>query len=948
MNSELRTFNFVNIQDFNSTIKPVVKRLIRFLSLSAFVLLLMRAGAAFAVTVSSPDGNVVISVDAPAGSLTYAITYRGVTVVENSALGLVANGTNVGAGVTISAGETYAANETFPSRHAVKAIATNHYQARWVIVSHAASGLNYRVNVRAFNGGAALRYEFSGTETLTVSADATSFVLPTGSMVWYQPGTAVYENVFVGTTIDALTNNAPIGPPATVRLPGTSGWLALTEANLGAFPNPYLIKSASASGRELRVAYPPNATGAPGGVINAISTNTPWNVIMIGADLNALVNNDLVESLAPPPDPTLFPQGAATSWCAPGCSVWDWLNKPASGITATNAMTNSFWAAQLGWEYNTVDEGWSSWNGGNPWPQVQQVVNYSTALGVKVLLWKRSSELNTPVQRATFFQQLTNYGVAGFKADFFDFGGVHPAAKERVKLQEDILREAAAYRLVVNFHGASKPTGQFRTYPNLLQVEAVFGKEQYAGPFSHVMPVFVRFLAGPADYTPLALQGGLRGARSVAFEVASMIAMPGPLITLAERSDLIAQSPFALVIKNVPSMWDETVVLEQSQIGQTAVIARRKGTEWFVAGMNTGTARTWNIPLSFLTPGVSYQANYIRDTSSFPESDTVTATDFLNVNAAVEGGIVAWFYQSPTNRYVAPSNSLRGVGFDFESPYYALGNVANSTASGAVNAEFIGQQGWSQSTSGGRGAIVATSSSGLYVGGQALGSGDANNAYIGANTNVALGKKFRFDLLAPAGNKAGVAGFVDLNGDGLLSQSESGVFAGVNDIGGVSYFSFRDTIAGGTVYSSGVAANPSDWYRVTVTLDDATRTATMEVTNLTAGGVAVDLNGAAAGTAFSRSWSAGQWVATTNFVGTLARASTTLRVDNIVVIEPASAPAVKLGGGSSGTNLELIWNTGTLLEATNLSGPWVPNLAATSPLSITPTEPQKFFRVRWP
>src|SRR5690606_25165297 len=145
---------------------------------------------------------------------------------------------------------------------------------------------------------------------------------------------------------------------------------------------------------------------------------------------NALVNNDLVESLAPPPDPTLFPQGAATSWCAPGRSVWDWLNKPASGITATNAMTNSFWAAQLGWEYNTVDEGWSSWNGGNPWPQVQQVVNYSTALGVKVLLWKRSSELNTPVQRATFFQQLTNYGVAGFKADFFDFGGVHPAAKE--------------------------------------------------------------------------------------------------------------------------------------------------------------------------------------------------------------------------------------------------------------------------------------------------------------------------------------------------------------------------------------------------------------------------------------------------------------------------------------------------------------------------------------
>ncbi len=944
-------FQILSARNHSSTTRnlaPVVKQIIRPFSLSGLALILMRAASALAVTVSSPDGQVVASVNAPGGNLTYAISYRGVTVVENSALGLTVNGTNVGVGVAVSAGDSYAANETFPSRHGVKATATNHYQAQWVLVSHPASGVNYRINVRAFDGGVALRYEFSGTQTFAVSADATSFVLPSGSTVWYQPGTAVYENIFTSATITALTNNAPIGPPATVQLPGANGWLALTEANLGAFPNPYLVKSASASGRELRVAFPPNADGSTGGVINASSTNTLWHVIIVGADLNALVNSDLVESLASAPDATLFPQGAATTWCAPGRSVWDWLNKPANGITATNAMTNSFWASQLGWEYNTVDEGWALWNGGNPWSQVQQVVNFSTERGVKVLLWKRSAELNSAAQRATFFQQLTNYGVAGFKADFFDFGGVHPASKERVKLQEDILREAAAYRLVVNFHGASKPTGQFRTYPNLLQVEAVFGKEQFAGPFSHVMPVFVRFLAGPADFTPLALQGGLRGSRSVAFEVASMIAMPGPLITLAERADLIAQSPVALLIKNIPATWDETVVLAESQLGQTAVLARRKGTEWFVAGMNTGTARQWNISLNFLTPGVVYQANYIRDTSSIPESDTVTATNSLAVSAAVEGGIVAWFYQSPTNRYVTPTNPLRGVGFDFESPFYGLGNVANSTAAGAVNAQFIGQQGWSQSTSGGRGAIVATTSSGLYDGGQALGSGDANNAYIGANTNVVLGKKFRFDLLAPTANKAGVAGFVDTNGDGMFSQSESGVVAGVNDISGGAYFSFRDTIAGGTTYSSGVAANPTNWYRVTVALDDVTRTATMEVTNLTAGGVVVDLNGAAAGTAFSRSWPVGQWVATTNFVGTVARASTSLRVDNIVVLEPAIPPTVRWGMSEAGADAQLIWTAGTLLEATNLLGPWTPNLTAISPHAIDPDEPQKFFRVQWP
>lgn len=915
-----------------------------------FVLVAVVVGAvapAFATTIVSPDGQVVADVSASGGNLNYTVAYRGVTVVESSALGLTVNGTNLGTGVTITSGNSYATNEAFVSRHGIHAIATNHYQAQNIFVSHPVSGVAYTVNVRVFNNGVALRYELTGAATKTVTAEATSFVLPTNSLVWFQGGTSVYEGMFGNADITALTTNASLGPPVSIQLAGTNGWVALTEANLGAFPNPYLVNTGAAPGRELQVTYPTNQDGSMGSVLNATVTNTPWNIIMVGADLNALVNNDMVESLSPAPDMTLFPQGAATIWAKPGRSVWDWLNKPASGITYTNAMTNSFWAAQLGWEYNTVDEGWANWNGGNPWSQVQAVVNYSTARGVRILLWKHSSELNSPAQRMTFFQQLTNYGVVGFKADFFDYNAVNAAAKERMKLQEDILREAAGYKLVANFHGTSKPTGQFRTYPNLLQFEGVFGKEQYPGPFSHSMPPFTRFLAGPADFTPLALQGGLRGARTVAFEVASVIAMPGPLITIAERSDIVAQSPFALLIKTIPPLWDETIVLSQSQVGQTVALARRKGTDWYVAVMNLGSARSWNIPLSFLSPSVTYQADYIRDTSSNLEVGTVTQTNVLAVSAAVEGGIVAWFYQSPTNVYQPPTNQLAGVGFDFESPFYALGTVANTTATGATNAQFLGQQGWSQSTSGGKGTIVTTASSGLYGGGQALGSGDSGNAYIGANTNVVLGKKIRFDLFAPSGNKAGVAGFADANHDGLFSQGESGVFAGVNDSGGVSYFGFRDLIAGGTTYSSGVAAGTTDWYRVTVTLDDATRMATMEVTNLTAGGV-VDLNGATAGTAFARTWTAGAWVSPTNFVGTLARASGTLLLDNIVVLPPAVSPPVVLQIGYLGTNLQLNWSAGMLLEATSLLGPWTTNFSATSPFTVIPTEPQKFFRVLLP
>ncbi len=903
---------------------------------------------ALTAIVVSPDGQVVADVSASGGNLNYTVAYRGVTVVESSALGLTVNGTNVGAAVTITGGNSYATNETFVSRHGIHATATNHYQAQSILVSHAASGVTYIINVRAFNSGVALRYELTGAATKNVTAEATSFVLPTNSLVWFQNGMSVYEGMFDNANITALATNATLGPPVTIQLAGTNGFVALTEANLGSFPNPYLIKTGDAPGRELQVTYPTNQDGSTGSVLNASVTNTPWNIIMVGVDLNALVNNDMVESLSPAPNATLFPQGAATTWAKPGRSVWDWLNKPASGITYTNAMTNSYWASQMGWEYNTVDEGWANWNGSNPWSQVQTVVNYSTARGVKILLWKHSSELASPAQRTTFFQQLTNHGVAGFKADFFDYSSVSAAAKERVKLQEDILREAAGYKLVANFHGTSKPTGQFRTYPNLLQFEGVFGKEQYPGPFSHSMPPFTRFLAGPADFTPLALQGGLRGARSVAFEVASLIAMPGPLITIAERSDIVAHSPFALLIKTIPPFWDETIVLGQSQVGQTVAFARRKGTDWYVAVMNLGAARSWYIPLSFLSPNVTYQADYIRDTSANLEAGTVTQTNLLAVSAAVEGGIVAWFYQSPTNVYQPPTNQLAGIGFDFESPFYALALVANTTSTGATNAQFIGQLGWSQSTSGGKGAIVATTSSGLYNGGQALGSGDSGNAYIGANTNVILGKQFRFDLVAPSGNKAGVAGFTDSNHDGLFSQSESGVFAGVNDSGGVSYFGFRDLIAGGTTYSSGVAAGTTNWYRVTVTLDDTTRSAMMEVTNLSAGGGVVDLNGAMVGTAFTQTWSAEAWISPTNFVGTLARASGTLLLDNIVVVQPAGQAPVTLQMQNVGAALQLSWSSGTLLEATNVFGPWTTNAGATSSFTVMPTESQKFFRVQLP
>jgi hypothetical protein len=610
---------------------------------AALALLLLGAGgAADADTVTSPNGAIVANVTVSGGNLVYSVSLNGITVIESSRLGVTVNGSDLGSGATITGGTDRTSSFSFPSRQGVHATASGPTRGRTINVSHAATGRTYIVNVGTWNNGLAFRYEFVGTDTKNVTAEASSFVIPDTSALYYQTNTSVYEGSLTTTAIGALADGTTLGPPVTVDLPGSTGYLSITHSaltNVGVFPNPYLVKGAT---RRLQVTYPVNANGTRG-VSMSGDVKTPWNVILLGSDLNALVNNDIVESLTPAPSTTLFPQGAATPWCRPGRSVWDWINPQPGGRTAANAIVNNQWASLLGFEYNTVDEGWATWNGGNPWPQVQSVVADGNSRNVRILLWKRSSELATQAQRTAFFQQLRNLGVAGFKADFFDFSGVSAAARERVTLMRDILQEAAGFQLVANFHGASKPVGLFRTYPNLLQVEAVFGKESFAGPFNTVALPFTRLLAGPADFTPLALQGPFKGARTTAFEIASVVSMPGPLITFTERSDIIYNSPFRDVIRAIPSMWDETRVLGQTSLGNTAVLARRKGTSWFLALTNRGATRSWSIPLSFLSSGVSYLAQIVRDDSTSIETDVVTSGESLSVTAVHEGGLTVRF-----------------------------------------------------------------------------------------------------------------------------------------------------------------------------------------------------------------------------------------------------------------------------------------------------------------
>jgi alpha-glucosidase len=263
---------------------------------------------------------------------------------------------------------------------------------------------------------------------------------------------------------------------------------------------------------------------------------------------------------------------------------------------------------------------------------------------VGLLFWRHSNRLETPQEQEEFFSRLHNLGVAGAKIDFFDH-----EAKEVIDHYEQLLEKAAEYKMVVNFHGANKPTGRARTWPNEIVREAVRGMESRSlrerARHETILP-FTRFLAGHADYTTMHF-GERRGDSSWAHQIASLAIFASPLLTVAAHPQAVLDNPVVDVIKSIPAVWDETIVLPESKIGELAVFARRTGDMWFLAIMCGPQAKTIRVPLSFLGSG-RYKASMIFDNKEnaaavVTEERVGRRYDTLKIEMINGGGFVGRF-----------------------------------------------------------------------------------------------------------------------------------------------------------------------------------------------------------------------------------------------------------------------------------------------------------------
>jgi alpha-glucosidase len=651
--------------------------------------LLAALPVAHAQTVASPDNNIQVNVSVASGRLTYSVAYKGTTVIEASPLGVTVNSTDLGQGVSVGSTTTYNANTAYAWR-GTHATAVNNYNGRRYPVTHTGSGTTYTFDVRAFNDGVAFSYLVNGSGSRTINGESTAFTLPAGSTIWYQSNFGHYEGLYTEADIGAVATGTNIGPPPTIRLPNSLGYVAISEGNLVNYSGMHLQVSAA---RRLKAVLA-NSSFALSGAIQ-----TPWRVIMIG-DLDRLVNNDIIHNVTAAPSSTLFPQGFATSWVRPGRCVWSWLN--GYNVSYENMRTYTRLAGSLGFEYNLVDDGWQNWS--DPWGQIQQLVTYGNGFNVKIWVWKRWSEISDQTARRNFFNSCRSAGVVGVKIDFMD-----SESKSIVDFIHNTLRDAAEYQLMVNFHGAGKPTGETRTYPNEMTREAVRGKEYgSAGPTHTAIVLLTRALAGHLDFTPMDLDS------SVSREIASAICMTSALLVYAEDPQKILNSPFLDLIKNISPVWDETRVLPQTQLGRTASFARRKGTRWFVGTVNGSTAvGSFNLALSFLSPGKTYNARIIRDGATAYETRTVTSTTTLTGSLAANGGFVAEFTEAAASTALQAESAVLSGGTVSESTnagYNGTGYANSPTAGGVIEFRNVDGKGGGTKTLRIRFALGATAS----------------------------------------------------------------------------------------------------------------------------------------------------------------------------------------------------------------------------------------------
>ena len=471
---------------------------------------------------------------------------------------------------------------------------------------------NLRLVMRLYNDGVAFRYEWSGLRNQVLPKEQTTFLIPEGTKRWMQQWTEAYESFFPLTTtykVEPIPSFSGIsksaegynnrwGYPALIS-PADDVFVLLSEANIERRQSASCLFN---DGENFRVVPDKNDVRVSG------IWRSPWRVAIIGS-LGDVVESTLITDVSSPN------KLLDTSWIHPGVVSWIYwaYNHGSNDYQIIKKYVDM--AVTLKLPYVLIDAEWDEMKDGKT---IEEAVAYVTTQGVKPLIWYNSSvgwidgapgpkfRLNKPEDREREFAWCEKIGVAGVKIDFFSGDN-----QMNMDYCIDLLECAARHHLLVNFHGATIPRGWQRTYPNLLSTEGVYGAEWYnnvptftaqAARHNATLP-FTRNVIGPMDYTPCAFSDSQHPhITSKAHELALTVLFESGLQHLADKPESYLAQPQAVqdFFTELPTVWDETRFVSGCP-GKSAVLARRFGHSWYVAGINgLDEAQTFSLDLSFI------------------------------------------------------------------------------------------------------------------------------------------------------------------------------------------------------------------------------------------------------------------------------------------------------------------------------------------------------------
>lgn len=624
--------------------------------------------------VQSPDGNIKLHIET-SGKIVWSVKDRDQTIIEPLSISLQLQNEILGDNAKITSSKKEKVNNTITAINYIKATIPDNYNQLTLNCKE-----DYGLMFRVYNDAVAYRFFTKKKDSIIVKNEEANFNFTNDDSAFIPIQWDYRDGQNFNSSFEALYHHIPLSQfpkdslgflPLLVDV-GNGRKAEILEADREDYPGMYLNLNETHKG--LKGVYAPYPAKEYLHGLNYIASdrkdyiaktsgtrNFPWRIVAISEQDKDLLNNDIIQKLASPPRLTDY------SWVKPGQVAWDWWNDwNITGVdfkSGPNTDTYKYYidfAAANKLPYIIMDEGWSDDNDllkVKPGLNVKEIIDYGKQKNVGVILWATWHTI--ALQMDTAFPVYSNMGVKGFKIDFFDRDD-----EKEVASTYAIARKAAEYKLMVDYHGISKPTGLQRTYPNVIGFEGVKGLENFKWAnedqpqYTTSIP-FIRMMAGPMDYTP----GAMRNATQADFrpindnpmakgtrcnQLAEYVVFYAPLQMLSDNPTIyMREKECTDFIIQVPTTWDETVPLD-GKVSEYVAVARRKGNDWFVGAMTNWNPRDITLDFSFLPAG-KYTAEVFKDgvnadrnaTDYKKEILTMSSSDKMNIHLAPGGGWAA-------------------------------------------------------------------------------------------------------------------------------------------------------------------------------------------------------------------------------------------------------------------------------------------------------------------